>query len=98
MDDKVDVDKLALLARIKLDSKEKETLQKEFEAILDYISKLKEVDVDEIGDREAARTTNLESVMREDESSHEPGEFSDILLDAAPAVEKGFVKVKSVLG
>ncbi len=94
----VDVEKLALLARIKLGSKEKETLQKEFEAILDYISKLKEVDVSGTGDREASRTTELENVMREDEKSHEPGEFSDDLLNVAPAVEKGYVKVKRVLG
>jgi len=98
MADKIDVEKLALLARIKLDSKEKETLQKEFEAILDYISKLKEVDVSGIGDREASKTTELENVMREDEKSHEPGEFSDDLLNAAPAVEEVFVKVKRVLG
>ncbi len=97
MEDKVDVEKLALLARIKLNAGEKEKLQGEFEAVLGYISKLEEVDVSGIGERDAARTVEIENVMREDEPSREPGEFSDDLLDAAPAVEKGFVKVKRVL-
>ncbi|MBU2109435.1 Asp-tRNA(Asn)/Glu-tRNA(Gln) amidotransferase subunit GatC [Patescibacteria group bacterium] len=82
---KIDIEKLALLARIKLTPKEKERLQKEFEDILNYISKLKEVDVSEISDEEAGRTTDLKNVMREDENSHKPAEF------------KGYIKVKHIL-
>ncbi len=36
----INIEKIALLARIKLDPKEKEKLQKEFEDILDYIKSL----------------------------------------------------------
>lgn len=88
---------MAFLARIKFDSKEKEKLQKEFEAILDYISKLKEAGVGEINDREASKTTDLENIVREDEDSHKPAEFSEDLLKGVPEIERGFVKVKHVL-
>lgn len=72
MQGKVDIDKLALLARIKLSEKEKEKLQKEFGEILKYVSKLKEVDVSGINEAEASKTAGLENVTREDEDFHEP--------------------------
>lgn len=94
---KLDLEKLALLARIKLAPKEKEKLQKEFEAILNYVSKLKEVDVEGIGDKEASETMNLENVMRDDENFHKAGEFSEDLLKEMPRAEKGYTKVKHIL-
>ena len=94
---KLDIEKLALLARIKLASKEKEKLQKEFEAILDYVSKLKEIDIEGIGDKEASETINLENVMRDDENFHKAGEFSEDLLKEMPRAEKGYAKVKHIL-
>ncbi len=94
---KVDIEKLALLARIKLAPEEKNKLQKEFEGILGYISKLKEVDTDKISDQEAGKTTELENVMRKDKDSYKPEEFSENLLKEAPVVEKGYIKVKHVL-
>ncbi len=93
----IDIDKLALLARIKLDSKEKGNLQKEFEDILNYISKLKKVDIKDIDEGEAGKTTELENIMREDEESHKAGEFSKDLLKEAPSTEKNFIKVKRIL-
>lgn len=97
MEDIIDVDKLALLARIKLDSNEKQKLQNEFEAILGYVSKLKEVDVEGVSDIEASRTVNLENVIREDENPHRAGEFSEDLLREVPSVEKRYARVKNVL-
>lgn len=94
---KLALEKLALLARIKLAPKEKEKLQKEFEAILNYVSKLKEVDVEGIGDKEASETINLENVMRDDENFHKAGEFSEDLLKEMPRAEKGYAKVKHIL-
>ncbi len=94
---KIDIEKLALLARIKLAPKEKEKLQKEFEEILNYVSKLKEIDIEGIGDKEASETINLENVMRDDENFHKAGEFSEDLLKEVPLVEKGCIKVKHIL-
>jgi aspartyl-tRNA(Asn)/glutamyl-tRNA(Gln) amidotransferase subunit C len=93
----VDIEKLAFLARIKLTPLEKEKLQKEFKKILDYISKLKKIDIRNIANNEVSKTTNLENVMREDEDGYEAGEFSEKLLKEVPSVEKGYVKVKHIL-
>ncbi|MFH0936667.1 MAG: Asp-tRNA(Asn)/Glu-tRNA(Gln) amidotransferase subunit GatC [Candidatus Daviesbacteria bacterium] len=88
---KIDIEKLALLARIKLTPQEKEKLQKEFEAILDYISQLKEVDISKIDEKESGKTTELENVMREDESSCLP------VGGHVPEKENNYIKVKHIL-
>ncbi|NOY35925.1 MAG: Asp-tRNA(Asn)/Glu-tRNA(Gln) amidotransferase subunit GatC [bacterium] len=92
----VDIEKLALLARIKLESEEKEKLQKEFGEILDYISELKEADVSGV-EEETGNAAGIENVLREDDESHEAGEFSEDLLKNAPEVENGYIKVKHIL-
>ncbi len=94
---KIYIEKLALLARIELKPREKSELKKEFDDILGYISKLKEVDTSMISDQEAGKTTELENAMREDGNPYPAGKFSEDLLKEAPSVEKGFIKVKHVL-
>jgi len=93
----IDIERLALLARIKLDSKEKDRLQNEFEGILNYVSELKRVDASGIDDRMASKTIELENVARKDKSPHIPGEFSEVLLREAPDIVEGFVRVKHIL-
>lgn len=93
----VNIERLALLARIKLIPTEKEKLEKEFKKILDYVSQLKKVDIRNVTDNEASKTTNLENIIREDENGYEPGKFSEKLLKEVPSVEKGYVKVKHIL-
>jgi len=88
---KLDVEKLALLARIKLTPAEKEKLQKEFGDILNYVSQLKKADV-----RGAEESEKINNVMREDEKQNEPGSFSKKLLNEAPSVERGYIKVKHI--
>ncbi|MCH7756645.1 hypothetical protein IIC45_00975, partial [Patescibacteria group bacterium] len=39
----------------------------------------------------------LTNVMREDKDPHESGVFTDVLLEAMPKEEKGFLKVKKIL-
>jgi len=94
---KLDVERLALLARIKLTSTEKEKIQKEFKKILDYFSKLKKADVRGMTDKEAGKTVDLKNVVREDSDGYEAGKFSEQLLKEVPSVEKGYVKVKHIL-
>ena len=94
---KLDVEKLALLARIKLSPQEKEKIQKEFKKILDYFSKLKKADVRGMTDKEAGKTVDLKNVVREDSDGYEAGKFSEQLLKEVPSVEKGYVKVKHIL-
>lgn len=94
----LDIEKLALLARIKLSHSEKESLEKEFKAILDYVSELKKADISGIDDMEGNRTIDLQNIMRKDENSYEPGEFSAELMKEAPATKDGYVEVKHVFG
>jgi len=92
----VDIEKLALLARIKLEPGEEKELRKEFGAILDYVSELKEADIsgaEELG----GGLSPAENVLREDNESHKPGEFTEDLLKNAPETERGYVKVKHIL-
>ena len=90
----MEIEKLAKLARINLSSEEKEKLQKEFEAILNYISALKEADTDDFkADFSKKETLNI---MRPDDNAHETGKFTKDLLGGAPFTEGGYVKVKHV--
>ena len=92
----MEIEKLAKLARINLSSQEKEKLQKEFEAILGYISILKEADVGVGGlDGNFPKRETL-NVMRMDENFHEAGKLTKELLEDAPFIEEGYVKVKHV--
>ena len=90
----MEIEKLAKLARINLSSGEKEKLQKEFEAILNYVSALKEADT---GDSEKCfPERETFNVTRLDANFHQAGEFSKDLLEGVPFTENGYVKVKHV--
>lgn len=95
MQEKIGIDKLALLARIKVEQKEKEKFKKEFEAILGYVSKLRDINEEEL--RIENYESEIKNVMREDKDYHQPGEFSEDLLKEAPIIEKNYIKVKHIL-
>ncbi|MEW5908133.1 MAG: Asp-tRNA(Asn)/Glu-tRNA(Gln) amidotransferase subunit GatC [Patescibacteria group bacterium] len=92
-----DVERLALLARIKLGAKEKDKFQEEFESILNYVSKLEEIDVEDISKEEASQTVDFRNILRDDENSYPAGEFSEDLMAEAPSLEKRYIKVKHIL-
>lgn len=87
-----EIEKLAQLARIKLDDAEKQGLTKEIDSILTYVDQIKEA------------TVNLDytpvpgavhNVFRDDDvvaSTHR-----EELLDEAPDREKDFVAVKKII-
>ena len=89
----MEIEKLAKLARINLSSGEKEKLQKEFEAILNYISALKEADT---GETAAIGKSVTANVLRKDESENEEKAKPKNLVEMAPFHENNFVKVKHV--
>lgn len=91
----IDIEKLALLARIKLSTNEKENFQKEFEEILDYVSRLKDVDEKELGIENYE--PEIKNVMREDKNYHQPRDFSEDLLKEVPVAEGDYVRVKHIL-
>ncbi|OHA12892.1 MAG: hypothetical protein A2909_02100 [Candidatus Tagabacteria bacterium RIFCSPLOWO2_01_FULL_39_11] len=90
-----EIEKLAELARIDLNEKEKKHLQENIGAILDYVKKLKEAPVENL--EELTRAVGNANEMREDNNSYKPGEFSEMILNQAPSKENGYLKVKKVI-
>ncbi len=78
-----EVKHIAKLARLGLTEKEVEKYQKDLSAILGYVEKLKEVDIE--GVEPTSHSVLLENVMREDKAS----KFEKKLIE-------GHLKVKSV--
>jgi len=90
---KEEVQHIAKLAQLGLTEKEIEKMRKELSKILDYIEKLKEVDISKI--EPTSHSIKLENVMRIDQSEKPPK--SKKLLELAPETKKGYLKTKSIL-
>ena len=92
-----DVDHIADLARIELNTEEKKMFETELSAILSFVETLNEIDTDNI--KPVTGGTLLKNIMREDEQKDAYLEQkSAMLMEAAPDTKDGFVKVKSVFG
>jgi len=89
---KEEVKHIAKLARLGLSDEEIEKFQKELSSILDYIEKLKEVDVSNV--QPTSHPFEIENVNRKDESSIAANK--EELLKLAPEEKKGYLKVKSI--
>ena len=85
---------IAVLARINFSDKELEGFQKDLSAILEYIDKLKEVDVD--GVAPTSHSVNLKNITRLDETKSSGDDLADRLIEAAPRKKGRFVKVKPI--
>lgn len=81
---KEEVQCIAALARISITKKEEGRFQKDLSAILDYIEKLKKVDISET--KETSHPIAIKNAMRKDEVS----KFGKKLID-------GHLKVRSIL-
>lgn len=93
---KDDVHKLAELSRIELSDGEVAKLQGEIDSILEYIDVIQKVDLpDEVV---PSPHLNIENVMREDGTPHEPGMYTEKMLDQAPKRKDNFLEVKKILG
>lgn len=89
-----EIENLAALARIELGDEEKEKLQKDVGAILEYISQIKEAAAESA---EGVSNGAPVNVMREDTNPHESGVYTDVLLSAAPQREGDYIRVKKIL-
>lgn len=89
-----EITKLAGLARIKLTEKEKQELQHDMEAILDYFKKLANLDIYDGKDNFLNSNYNK---FRDDKNTNKKEEYSEILLTQAPDKEKGYLRVKRIL-
>lgn len=88
-----DIEKLAALSRIDISEQETEELLSEMEAILGYVSEIKEATT-EAGVLEAGALCN---VMREDKDPHAEGVYTEEILREVPQTQDGYVKVKQIL-
>lgn len=90
---KEEVEHIAKLARLGLSKKEIAKFQKELSSILDYIEKLKEVDVS--GVEPTSHSVLVENVMRKDRPARPKAARK--LMELAPETKDGYLKVKSIL-
>ncbi len=92
---KKEVKHIAKLARLGLTEKEIEKFRRELSKILDYIEKLKEVNISKV--ESTSHLIKLENVMRKDEESEKRKKKSEKLLALAPETKDRYLKVKSIL-
>jgi len=92
---KEEVKHIAKLARLGLTESEIRKFQRELSSILDYMEKLKEVDVSKV--EPTSHSIKVENVMKEDEPKEKKLELRKKLVEMAPEKEKGYLKVKSIL-
>jgi aspartyl-tRNA(Asn)/glutamyl-tRNA(Gln) amidotransferase subunit C len=86
---------LASLARIKLSEEELAGLEQELPKILEYVGVISDIVSDET---DAVPTVGARyNVLRPDEVSNQPGEFTSALLAEMPDTKDGFLKVKKIL-
>jgi len=94
---KQEIKHIADLARIELTEEQIKKYQDQLGKILDYMEKLKQVDTSGVATADGG-TIDLKNIWREDvarDMRHESRDNNN-LINMAPSVENGQVKVKSV--
>ena len=86
---------LASLARIRLTDDELASLETELPKILDYVSIVSDIAADDADAEPVVGARH--NVLRKDEITNEPGEYTKDMLAEMPDTEKGFMKVKKIL-
>ena len=89
-----DIEKLAVLARVKIDDAERQSLTKEIDSILAYVDQIKKatVDIDYTPTPGA-----VHNITRPDASRTIPAADREGILNEAPDREGDFVAVKKIL-
>lgn len=89
-----EITKLSELARIELQAKEKEAIKKDLGQILEYISKLRQANVQGVG--ELTHALEAMNEMRQDSEAEPPALRSALLTKAFKSAKNGFLKVKYI--
>lgn len=98
MIEKKDIEKLASLSRMTLSEEEKDRFAKEIDSILGYVKQIQEVaDVADSSGKVPAQYPHR-NALREDVDNRDIIDDTSVLVNLAPASEKGYVKVKKILG
>lgn len=101
---KEEVKHIAKLARLGLTEDEIRKFQKELSSILDYMEKLKEVDIRKVepyirpaGEYPQRYIRPLENIMREDRVKEKKLETRKKMVEMAPEAKEGYLKTKPIL-
>lgn len=92
---KKEVQHMAKLARLGLTENEIEKFQKDISSILDYIEKLKEVDISKT--EATSHSILIENIMRSDTAKEEKIETRRKIIELAPETKNGYLKVKKII-
>ena len=87
------IERVAQLARLNLKPEEKEKLEKDLGAILDYVHKLSVLDT--TGVEPTSHVLNMENVFRKDEAR--PSNAAEKALEHAPQADGRFFKVPKIV-
>ncbi len=90
---KEEVVKLAHLARIAITDSEAESLRKDIDDVLAYVSVISDITGGEVKKEPGA----LKNVFRKDEVTNEAGAYTKAMLDAAPHTDGRYIAVKKIL-
>ena len=90
---KVDIEKVARLARLELSEKEKETFGNQLEQILTYMEQLNRLDT--TGVEPTSHAIPIQNAFREDEMK--PSFLQEEVLGIAPEEEDGHFKVPRII-
>ncbi|MDO8495422.1 MAG: Asp-tRNA(Asn)/Glu-tRNA(Gln) amidotransferase subunit GatC [bacterium] len=91
-----EVERIAALARLKLNEKEKQKFQKELSLILDYVAQLNELPIENVSPTTSG--IGAINIMRPDKKREEDNtEQVRAMLEQAPETKDGFLKVKAIL-
>ena len=89
----MEIDHVALLARLELKDEEKELFSKQVGSIIEYVDKLNELDIDDV--EPTAHVLPIKNVFREDELRDSlPREKA---LQNAPRESDGFYRVPKII-
>ncbi len=88
-----DVQRVAVLARLRLSDAEETALTSQLDAILTYMDKLNEVDTSSV--EPFRHSTDKANAFREDEVTNQPD--ADALLANAPARDETFFRVPKII-
>lgn len=90
-----DIQHLASLARIKLTEAELVNFENELHSILEYVGAVQDLAGDTV-DTEPQIGVRY-NVLRDDEVTNEPGQYTKDLIEQMPDSKDGFLKVKKIL-
>lgn len=90
------IERLAELSRINISQEEKTKFLNDLESILNYVDQIKSV-IGEVNMKTLEAEDEKVNVLREDDSFHPPGQFTENLLACAPEKEDKYIKVKKIL-